>query len=157
MGNAIRVKNLSKAEQELAPGTGFVPAGGHVDFPVETYKNKHERYTRARIEADPPILEVSEVDSPDVDKQARIDAQTTDDEQRGALTRQAELGRKIEETVQKSGVTAGPSTSGVDTGTPGRGAADEQRKADEQRRREEEQRKTEELQKQQNEGSQKRR
>jgi hypothetical protein len=151
MGNAIRVKNLSKAEQELAPGTGFVPAGGHVDFPVETYRNKHERYARARIEADPPILEVSEVDSTDVDKQARIDAQTTEDEQRGALTRQAELGRKIEETVHKSGVTAGPSPSGVDTGTPGRCAADEQRKADEQRRREEE------LQKQQNEGSQKRR
>jgi hypothetical protein len=123
MANAVRVENLSQAEQELAPGTGFIPVGGHVDFPIATYKDKHERYARARLEADPPLLKATEVDA-DVDKQTRTEALQAEGEQQAAAARQAELGRKVEETVLKSA----PSASTADDSTRSAGANDERRR-----------------------------
>lgn len=62
MANVIRVENLSGADQELAPDTGFIPAGGFRDYPSDQW-SQHEKYAKARLEADPPILKIGEAPS----------------------------------------------------------------------------------------------
>jgi hypothetical protein len=59
MDMTTRVENLSSADQELAPGSGFIPAKGFRDFPDAEFKDQHEKYAKSRLEADPPILKVS--------------------------------------------------------------------------------------------------
>jgi hypothetical protein len=63
MANVIRVENLSSADQELAPDTGFIPAHGFRDYPSDEYRDKHEKYAKARLEADPPVLKIGEAPS----------------------------------------------------------------------------------------------
>jgi len=60
MASVTRIENLSGADQELAPGSGFIPAQGFRDYPSDEYSEKHEKYAKARLEADPPILKVGE-------------------------------------------------------------------------------------------------
>ena len=93
---AIRVENLSGADQELAPGSGFVPAKGFRDYPADEYREQHEKYARARLEAEPPILKVSEVSDEEAGftKKTTAQAQT---EQNADDARKAEEQRRIEE------------------------------------------------------------
>jgi hypothetical protein len=70
MANAVRIENVSKADQELAPGSGFIAPGGHADYAPDVYKDKHERYVKPRLEADPPLLKLTEFDSPEIGKRA---------------------------------------------------------------------------------------
>ena len=60
MANVTRIENLSDADQELAPGSGFIPAKGFRDYPSDEYSEQHEKFAKARLEADPPILKVGE-------------------------------------------------------------------------------------------------
>lgn len=60
MANVTRIENLSDADQELAPGTGFIPAKGFRDYPSDEYSEQHEKFAKARLEANPPILKVGE-------------------------------------------------------------------------------------------------
>jgi hypothetical protein len=85
----IRVKNLSNADQELAPGSGFIPANGSRDYPDAEYRDQHEKYAKTRLEADPPIFEVSttsdEPTNPDpADKAAQKQTEQNADDARKA-------------------------------------------------------------------------
>ncbi len=78
MASVTRIENLSGADQELAPGSGFIPAQGFRDYPSDEYSEKHEKYAKARLEADPPILKVGEAsgDAEAGDKNAGAGQQT---------------------------------------------------------------------------------
>lgn len=105
MANAVRIENLSKADQELAPGSGFIPPGGHADYPPEVYREKHERYVKPRLEADPPLLKVTEFDSPEIGRRdADLQKVAEDDkkaaEERAAAELLAEAEKKAAEQKQ---------------------------------------------------------
>ena len=70
MANTVKIENLSEADQELAPGSGFIPAHGFRVYPADEYSEKHEKYAKARLEADPPILKVGESSGDDEQQQA---------------------------------------------------------------------------------------
>lgn len=97
MANAIRVENLSNADQELAPESGFIPAKGHVDYPADVYKEKHERYAKARLEADPPLLKVTEVALDD----AKADEARAAAEKEAADKQQEEQRKAAEEAARQ--------------------------------------------------------
>lgn len=85
MANAVRVENISNADRELAPGSGFIPAGGSVDYPADIYKDKHEQFAKPLLENDPPLIKLTEFDSPEIARRAPD------------LQKQAEDDRKAEE------------------------------------------------------------
>ena len=89
MANAIRIENISKADQELAPGSGFIAPGGHADYAPDVYKDKHERYVKTRLEADPPLLKVTEFDSPDVGRRDADQQKIAEDDRKAAEERAA--------------------------------------------------------------------
>jgi len=102
MANAIRVENLSNADQELAPESGFIPAKGHVDYPADVYKEKHERYAKARLEADPPLLKVTEVALDDAKAdEARAVAEKEAAEKEAADKQQEEQRKAAEEAARQ--------------------------------------------------------
>lgn len=82
MANAIRVENISNADQEIAPGSGFIPPGGHADYSIDTFREKHERYAKARLEADPPLLKLTEFDSPEIERRDADLQKLADDERK---------------------------------------------------------------------------
>ncbi len=84
MANAIRIENISKADQELAPGSGFIAPGGHADYAPDVYRDKHERYVKPRLEADPPLLKVTEFDSPEIGKREADQQRLAADEEKKA-------------------------------------------------------------------------
>lgn len=102
MANAIRIENISQADQELAPGSGFIAPGGHADYAPDVYKDKHERYVKPRLEADPPLLKVTEFDSPEIGKR-ELDQQrlAADDEKKAEEKRAAEEKLAAEKVAQE--------------------------------------------------------
>jgi hypothetical protein len=105
MANAVRVENISHADRELAPGSGFIPAGGSVDYPVEIYRDKHEQYAKPLLENDPPLIKLTEFDSPEIARRAPdLQKQAEDDkkaqEERAAAELLAEAEKKAAEQKQ---------------------------------------------------------
>lgn len=98
---ATRVENLSAADQELAPGSGFIPAGGSRDFPSDVYKRDHERYAKARLEADPPLLRVTEVADSEATPVEKSPAQQQT-EQNAEEARKAAIEQKAEDDKIKA-------------------------------------------------------
>lgn len=116
---AIRVENLSGADQELAPGSGFIPAGGTRDYPAEIYKAQHERYAKARIEADPPVLKVSEVADGDAALEPKSGAQqqteqNAEEARKAAILQKAE-DDKLKATYQTTAAGDGERAAGEET------------------------------------------
>ncbi len=123
MGNAIRVKNTSNADRELFPGSGFIPAGQSVDFPIDTYREQHERYAKALLDNDPPLIQVEEVDSDQIDDKRVQEERRKADEKRAEEQRQIELGKKVEDTV-KSVAPSGAVGASAQTSTERRSGHD---------------------------------
>jgi hypothetical protein len=104
MANAIRIENISQADQELAPGSGFIAPGGHADYAPDVYKDKHERYVKPRLEADPPLLKVTEFDSPEIGKrEADQQRLAADDEKKAAEEKLAAEKVAQEQRAQQEG------------------------------------------------------
>lgn len=118
---ATRVENLSAADQELAPGSGFIPAGGSRDFPSDVYKRDHERYAKARLEADPPLLRVTEVADSEATPVEKSPAQQQT-EQNADEARKAAVQQKAEDDRIKANYQVTPS------GTEERAAEETRRK-----------------------------
>lgn len=127
MANVIRVENLSAADQELAPGSGFIPAHGFRDYPADEFSSQHEKYAKARLEADPPVLKIGQAPSdatagatsataetlPEGAEPPRTDksAAQKQTEQNAAEAKKADEERRIEELRQRQAELSGDATT----------------------------------------------
>jgi hypothetical protein len=112
---AIRVENLSAADQELAPGSGFIPAHSFRDYPADEYRAQHEKYAKARLEADPPILRVTEVSDQEAGSPEEKSPAQQQTEQNADDARRAEEQKRIEELKQRQAELSGDQAKTEDT------------------------------------------